>query len=209
VAAVALVVVGSGALVLDTASTALLQRLLAGRHVWLLDLHLPELVIALVLYLATGPAGTWRLPSRYDVSRRFSVGTPLVWLGVGIGSTALVMAVRGPGAWSKGVGLCVTHLLGQELLFRGAIYQLAERVWPARRDEPDGIAFWAVLASALLWGLAQLQYFGFAFSGPLAWQVVRALVFGLLMACARPYFRSLWPGAAFQAINNGLFVLRG
>jgi hypothetical protein len=208
VAAVLLVVVAGGALVLDTASTALLRRLLAGRHGWLLDLHLPELVAGLALYFATGPAGTWRLPSKGMTPRQAWL-VPVVWVGVWIVATGIVVAVAGRGAWSKAAGLVVTHVVGQELLFRGAVYQLAERVWPAKVDDPDGIAGWAVLFSGLLYGLAQLQYGGFAVTGPIVWMAVRAFLLGSIMAFARPYFRSLWPGATFHAISNGLYVLRG
>ena len=207
-AAVALVVVAGAVLVLDTASTALLRRLLAGRHGWLLDLHLPELVAGVALYLATGPAGTWRLPARGMTPRQAWL-VPVVWLGVWVVATGLVVAVAGRGAWSRATGLVVTHVLGQELLFRGAVYQLAERVWPAPVSDPDGMSGWAVLLSGLLYGLAQLQYGGFTVTGPIVWMAVRALVLGSIMAFARPYFRSLWPGTTFHAISNGLSVLRG
>jgi hypothetical protein len=207
-AAAALIVVAGAVLVLDTGSTALLRRLLAGRHGWLLDLHLPELVAGVALYLATGAAGTWRLPSKGMTPRQAWL-VPVVWLGVVVVAGGIAVVAAGWGVWSKAVGLLVTHILGQELLFRGAVYQLAARVWPPRIDDPDGLAGWAVLLSGLLWGLAQFQYGSFAVTGPIVWMAVRAFLLGSIMAFARPYFRSLWPGATFHAISNGLSVLRG
>jgi membrane protease YdiL (CAAX protease family) len=199
----ALAVLGFVGLILDTAAHLAVTGL--GLPEWVDRLYLVPLAIAVTLYLVTGPAGSWRLPERDFATTRGRVIMILIW----IGATALVVVVAGRGNTLGAIGMMTTHLIAQELYFRGAVVQLGMKLWPAAASDRDPLYGPAVLVSALVFGAAQLQYNDFALTKPVIFQVLRAFVLGLFMAASRSYFRSLWPAATFHVINNFLGGYRG
>ncbi len=203
--AASVVAIGAGALVSDTACAQAVALL--GLPSWVERLYLLPLALGLALYLVVGPAGTFRLP-REDFTRRAKVVMLLIWAGAAALASAMFGAVYGRGALLDAAGLMVTHVIAQELLFRGALLGLAMRLWPAAAGEKDALHGEALLLSALVFGAAQLQYHGFALTKPALIQAARAAGIGLLIAVGRLKWRSLWPGATFHAINNFLFLAR-
>jgi membrane protease YdiL (CAAX protease family) len=203
--AVAVVALGTGALVSDTACAHVVAVLALPS--WVERLYLLPLALGLALYFAVGTDGTWRMPSK-DFTRRAKVVMILIWIGAAALVSAFHVGVYGRGVLLDAVGLMVTHVVAQELLFRGALVGLAMRLWPAAPGEKDPLYGKALLLSAIVFGAAQLQYHGFELTKPALIQAARATVIGLLLATARLMWRSLWPGATFHAINNFLFLAR-
>jgi hypothetical protein len=202
----ALVAAGWLGLFLDSAAHLAVTGI--GLPGWVDRLYLVPLAVAATLYAITGPAGSWRLPER-DFTTRSRVVMILIWLGAAAAACGLIALVRGRGAVLDGVALMTTHLIAQELYFRGALIQLGMRLWPAAPADPAPVHGPALLVASLVFAAAQLQYSGFELAKPEIYQAVRAFFLGLLMGFCRFHFRSLWPSATFFAINNFLFALHG
>ena len=172
-------------------------------------LFLPSLLVSAVLYLATGPEGSFRLPVRSidgdrvaRANRAWMVGIPV---GVALLGTAIIVALRGRGSLTDAVGFLLTHPLAQVLLFQGALLQLA--AGPSLADARD-FPFRAMLVVAALQGVSQLEYVH-ALSWSAVGAVVRVFVLSLLFCSLRIQWGSLWPVLAGYAVNNGLVVYGG
>ncbi len=94
----------------------------------------------------------------------------------------------GSGGWAIVVSVIVAPVL-EELIFRGLILR-----WLSRRWRP----FWAVLVSALAFGLVHL---------PNLPQVVNATVMGVVLGYIYVLCRSVWPVIIIHAVNNALAYL--
>jgi hypothetical protein len=207
----ALVAVGAGSLVLDGVAARGVQAL----GIWdgYARLFLASLLVSLVLYLASGPGDSFRLPrwtlDGEAVRRRERIWMPAIWIGVALLGTCAMVGLGRPGSVVDAVGFLVTHPLAQVLLFQGALVQLAggssvAGTAPSRRDLPFG----PLLVVAALQGLSQLQYFA-SLSWSAGGQVLRGFFLGLLLCALRVYFGSLWPALALYAINGGLALYGG
>jgi membrane protease YdiL (CAAX protease family) len=105
------------------------------------------------------------------------------------------------------VDLMVTHLVAQELLFRGALVALAGRVWPSGGMDFGDVSGMTVLFTSLVFGFAQLQYNPTLYASAPWWQAFRAFVLGLVMVALRGGMRSIWASAAFHVFNNVIGAL--
>jgi membrane protease YdiL (CAAX protease family) len=202
----ALVAIGFAGLFLDSAAHLAVTGL--GLPSWVDRLYLVPLAVAAALYAVTGPGGSWRLPER-EFTTRSRVVMIVIWLGAAAATCGMVVLVNGRGAILDGIALMTTHLIAQELYFRGALIQVGMRLWPAAPSDRDPIYGPALLVASLVFAAAQLQYSGFELAKPVIYQALRAFFLGFLMAFSRVYFRSLWPSATFHAINNFLVGYRG
>ena len=94
-----------------------------------------------------------------------------------------------------------TGLLAEEFWFRGAIYSLAEQIWPNRRFG------WAVGLSALCYGLSHWQYHGFAFTAAAAVQIGYTFLLGLVLGLLRGQTRSVWTAVGLHLAVNLIATL--
>jgi len=94
------------------------------------------------------------------------------------------------------VGFLLLGPLQEELLFRGAIFELAERARIASG------ARGAILVSAVLFALHHLQLHGFVLNRASLIQVGFALPMGLVFGLFRAESGSLWPGLALHVATN-------
>ncbi len=95
----------------------------------------------------------------------------------------------GRGGWAIAMTVVAAPIL-EEIFFRGLLLEGLARRWPAR---------WAVLGSAVLFGLVHL---------PILPQVVNALVVAIVMGYIYLMTRSLIPVIIIHAINNGLAYMQ-
>ncbi len=140
------------------------------------------------------PATPWRIVTIATVSWLcgsilalfvFHVWTPLLPTWIDVGS------------------FLVTGLLGEELLFRGAVFALAERIFG-----PTGrLPLAAIGISAVTYGIQHLGYHGWHFSGAALTQVGYTTAFGVLLGLLRGWSGSLWVPAAVHFLNNLVTVI--
>jgi membrane protease YdiL (CAAX protease family) len=204
------IAVALASLVVDAGSDRFLAAVLGDRIAWVRTLHLVPLLFSAVLYVACGPGDSWK-PPREGVKRgwlaipiwaaMFGLVFAIHWfLRKDVSRTEVVIGV---------VDLMVTHLIAQELLFRGALVALANRLWPADSPADLGdVSFGTLAATSIVFALAQLQYQSSLAAAAPWWQVLRALVLGGFMCGLRGSLRSLWASALFHGFNNLMVGLR-
>jgi membrane protease YdiL (CAAX protease family) len=177
----------------------------------LVDDHVPgfvgpyrvaSLAVCCALNFAVG-AGALRLP-RGDVPWRMILAVAGLWT---LGTAVAVLGFKvwtptrdfhGAADW---VAFLFTGLVGEELLFRGAVFHLAAGVFhddSARRLGP------AVFASAVLFSVAHAQYHAFRVTGALAAQLLYTLPMGLVYGFVRKHTRSVWPAAGLHFACNAI-----
>jgi membrane protease YdiL (CAAX protease family) len=163
-------------------------------------IRVPSLVVCATLYALVARWGAAWTPS---VERwRAILWTSLAWL---LPTAFFVLVVR---VWVpplRGpvdvVAFLCTGLLAEELLFRGAIFRLADLSWQGAQGR-------AVVVSALLFGASHVQYHGFQVTRPALIQVAYTTALGLFLGRLRGLSNSLWPPAALHVANNLLTLLR-
>ena len=105
--------------------------------------------------------------------------------------------------WIDVTSFLLTGLLAEELLFRGAVFTLAERVVaPAGR-----LPLAAVAISAATFGIQHLGYHGWHFTSAALTQVAYTTAFGVLLGLLRSWSGTLWVPAAVHLLNNLVTVL--
>ena len=163
--------------------------------------RLPSLTVCAALYLASGPGRSWRLPRR-PPSWTPLVAPSLMWLAGAVVAVFLarVFVPRICGAVDT-IAFLGTGLLAEELLFRGAIYQLTARAWPARRWAP-------LVVSSLSYAVSHLQFHGFAATPAALTQIGYTFALGLVLGRLRVATASVWPGVLLHVLNNTLTVAR-
>ena len=176
---------------------------------WIGRFRVASLATCLGLYLTTGPGRSYRLPGR-DAQWRVVALIAAFWF---VPDLLMVYVARVPlpvlRAAPDFTAFLLTGLLAEELLFRGAIYQLAERALP-RTFVSAGvrIPLWPIVVSALLFSVAHLQYYGFAITGPALAQLSYTLIMGLMWAPLRFLTSSIWPAIAFHLVTNAIALPR-
>lgn len=100
--------------------------------------------------------------------------------------------------WIDVTSFLVTGLLAEELLFRGAVFSLAERVFA-----PTGrLPLAAIGISAAAFGIQHLGYHGWHFTAAALTQVFYTTAFGVLLGLLRAWSGTLWVPAAVHLLNN-------
>lgn len=177
---------------------------LPGRLVDLARIRVPSLLLCSVLAATVGPGRFWRRPQPGSLDRRawaLVVGYLAVAAAVYVGTDVWAPAIAG---WRGVVAFHATGLVAEELLFRGALYGLVRRVVPRRALGPLSVP---VVATAVLFAVAHLQYHGFRLTGPALSQVAYTLPMGLLFGWLRERTGSLWPPVGLHAATNVLRLL--
>lgn len=167
--------------------------------------QLPAVLAAVALCVLCDGGRSWRFPLRS--SRRLIVVLSAAWL------TVLAVATFGfdvgTSHWESlrldlVVGL-VMGVVAEELVFRGAVFQLAERVRPGREGS---LLSFPVLVSGGLFALGHLQYWQFDVGETFAARYY-TFALGLILGMTRGRSRSLWPPLAIHMVGNVLAVLAG
>jgi membrane protease YdiL (CAAX protease family) len=178
--------------------------LVAPSLAWIAWIRIPSLIVCALLFVLTNPGDAWRL-SRKGLS--WSVlRVALCWL-IPAAYAVLVARVWVPALprWIDVVAFLVTGLLAEELLFRGAIFNLANRILA---EKPRAAAWSSVLVSSVFFALQHLQYHGFQWTPAATVQVGYTFVMGVCFGVVRQRSESVWAAIAVHFINNLFVVLR-
>jgi membrane protease YdiL (CAAX protease family) len=161
--------------------------------------RVPSLLACAAMFFITNPADSYRLPQATSIT--FSVvALALLWL-LPAAYAVLVAKIWVPSLprWIDVVAFMLTGLLAEELLFRGAIFQMATRA----AGSHTALAAWAaVLVSAGFFALQHIQYHGFQLSPAAAVQISYTFVMGIVFGLLRHKTGSIWTPIAVHMINN-------
>lgn len=197
-----LLVVGASTLVLTTfvnSGAAHLLELLKPGSSWVGYTAGPSALVALLLYLAVQPERPLAMPGRstpWAKVLRLSGLWLAAWL---VGSFAYAVSQGQWSAYVSGtpllIGFLVLGPLGEELLFRGAVFELAQRSFPAS-------ALTSILLSTVLFSAHHLELHGFRITPFVLTQLAFTLPMGLVLARVRSLTGSIWPSLLLHILTN-------
>lgn len=107
--------------------------------------------------------------------------------------------------WVDYVAFMMTGLIGEEILFRGILFDLSIKVF----GEKTFLSFSApVFWSSILFGFQHLAYHGFALNTASMTQVTYILVMGIVFARIKENTGSLWAVIALHMVSNSFTLIR-
>jgi membrane protease YdiL (CAAX protease family) len=157
----------------------------------------------LAIYLAIRP----RRPLGWPISStpwRRVFRLSITWLALWLAAAGAVALARGywqayvAGSFTI-IGFVFLGPLGEEFLFRGALFELTERAYPASRLAP-------ILVSSFLFSAYHLQIHGFKVTPFVVVQLVFTLPMGVIFGMLRSWSGSLWPAFVLHVLTNLPFV---
>ena len=172
---------------------------------WLADLCLPSMLVSLALYLLIRPERPLARPvagTNWPRVRRTGGIWLLCWL------TASAATAFHAGHWihySQGLvdslAFVVFAPLGEELVFRGAVFELAARTWPAAGKARP------IIFSAVFFALHHFQMHHYQPTPAALSQVAFTFPMGLVFGYLRSESQSLWPAYGLHLLTNlpGIF----
>lgn len=165
----------------------------AGRPVLLLGLW--GLALAAALTLVLSPSSVWR-PALGSFTVAQLAGIAGAW-GVVVGGFGLVAEYVVEPTAEEVIGALAGWVLVEELLFRGALFDLIDRVVPPGRLD------WAVAGTTVLFAVSHLQYHAFDVSESAA-QVAWVVPTGLLFGYVRRRSGNIWPSVGLHSLANAV-----
>lgn len=168
--------------------------------VWVSLTCFSSFLACLAVYLGSRPARLFALPGPVtDWRRIFRLSS--LWMMIWLGASAL--AANHAGHWiayAHGASAIIAFLifgpLQEELLFRGAIFELTERAFPQAR------AFLPVLLSSIFFSLHHFELHGYRATSQALLQVGFTFPMGLVFGILRKESGSLWPALALHFLTN-------
>ncbi len=177
----------------------LIQYFLPGRLEWFPESCVASCLAAVFVYVLIRPLRPFQLPVSQTPWRsvlRLSMSWLLIWLAV---STTVALVRGGWFAYTHGVasimGFVVIAPFGEELLFRGTIYELTERAFPQR----SGVA---LAVSSIFFALHHFQLHAYRFDRAAVIQVCFTFIMGLIWGRLRGWSQSIWPGYVVHVLTN-------
>ena len=175
-------------------------RAVAPHLLFLAGLCIPSLLVCVLIYLSVHPARPFGPPHPHTPWSRLARLAGM-WLGAWLAGSAVAALVVGHWIrYATDVPALVCFVmvgpLQEELLYRGALFELAERGWPsAPRWSP-------IVATTVPFALQHLQFHGYRFSAAALFQVAFTVPMGLVFGRLRQASGSLWPGLAAHVLTN-------
>jgi len=177
-----------------------LQQLADSRLFWLAELCIPSLLVCLLLYWSVRPARPFAGPQPDTPWGRLArLGG--AWLLLWLAGSAIAAGVVGHWIqYTSGLYalLCFVLIgpLQEEFLYRGVLFELAERGWP----QTPG---WSpITASTVPFALQHFQFHGYQLSAAALLQVAFTIPMGVVFGRLRQDSGSLWPGLAVHVVTN-------
>lgn len=197
-----LIVLATASLFLTTLSNRLAAALLESVHFGIgkyAQTCIPSVIVAMAVYLAIRPAKPFGLPNAQTPWKRV-LRVSAIWI------SAWLACSLGYSLWKSSwdpyvvgiapvIGFLIFGPLGEELLFRGAIFELTERAFPGNEHLP-------VVLSTLLFSAHHLQLHGFSLTKMVLIQVAFTLPMGLVFGRLRKMSGSIWPGVMIHMLTN-------
>ena len=166
---------------------------------WVGQACIPSATLFCTLYLVTRPIAPFGLPSKatqWKYVWLISIGWLLAWL---CGSIVHAFLTGGWYAYTVGVAPLVGFLfigaLGEELFFRGAFFEVGERLFG-----PNSLV--TLLGSSVLFSLHHFQLHGYQLTEASLLQVAYTLPMGLVFGKLRLLTKSIWPGLLLHIVTN-------
>lgn len=172
---------------------------------WVAWVRIPSLVVCVALFVITNPTASYRLPLVETITFPV-VALVLFWL-LPAAYAVLVAKVWVPSLprWIDVVAFMLTGLLAEELLFRGAIFQMVLRC----AGSINPVLEWAaVLVSAGFFAVQHLQYHGFQLTPAAAIQLAYTFGMGVVFGLLREKTGSIWPPIVVHLITNSFTLWR-
>jgi membrane protease YdiL (CAAX protease family) len=195
----ALFVLAPASLVLTTtanraAGTWLLA--LAPGWAWIADACIPSTLVCLGAYLAIRPKRPFGRPlpeTPWPRLLRLGAIYLVVWLACcAIQAWRIGYWPAYTKGWASVLGFVLVAPIGEEMLFRGALYELVEREWPRA----------ALFVSTLFFSLHHFELHGFRATNAALSQVGFTFVMGWVFGRFRRESGSLWPGLGLHVLTN-------
>ncbi len=167
---------------------------------WLAATCIASLLVCALIYVSIRPARPFAMPRPVtDWRRVFRVSG--IWLAVWLSASAAVAAKAGYWtAYAHGAAALVAFLifgpLQEELLFRGAMFELVQRVFPSSR------AFLPILISSFFFSLHHFELHHYRATSAALLQVGFTLPMGIVFGTLRAESGSLWPALVLHFFTN-------
>lgn len=166
---------------------------------WLATAAIPSFVVIFCLYVILGDRHSFAWPRLDSQDKRSILRTSAIWLTLWLaGCTAFAVMTGHWIVYARGVPLVAAFLvfgpLGEELLFRGLIYERVQLVWPRSSLLPIAI-------SSLAFSLHHV-WLSTAPDGLALAQILFTLPMGIVLALLRQRSGSIWPGALLHFATN-------
>lgn len=195
---VSLLSLGLASLVDDSVYSLLAKH--APSLIWISHARFTSLLVCIVIYFLTH---TWvqRVTKPTHLRPRVALGIAVAWLCF---ATMFVFFTRKPGGivtlqdWGDYASILATGLWGEELLFRGVIFELSEATWADSKSQSR----WAIVISGLLASLTHLQYHGFKLEPNAVLQITLTLPGCLVYSVLRKYSGSIALPGIVHFLNN-------
>lgn len=197
----ALLIVFVVSLPLTAAANRLGGALLAQYDPSLEVLHytaIPSFLVIALLFVGFGSLDLLKLARPWNRGHG-AMRLSLAWIAAWLAGSLLLTVAQGHWPtyvhdWLSRIGFLFFGPIGEELLFRGIVYERARRVWP-------GLSTPAILISTAAFSLHHL-FLNTAPEGLLIPQLLFTLPMGMVFASLRARTGSLWPSVALHMLTN-------
>lgn len=182
-----------------------LFRMLPAPLSLLADLRITSLLLVSAIYFSLKEIYGFAALSKPRLSRRV-VFMVVSWLPL----TAYFVLIRKVWVprlptWIDITAFMLTGLIAEEILFRGILFNLAERVFGAR----SLFKFtYPVLITSLLFGLQHLSYHSFSLNSAALTQVAYTTAMGIVFGSIKEVSGRIWPAILFHMLNNSFTLMR-
>jgi membrane protease YdiL (CAAX protease family) len=166
---------------------------------WLANTCLASCLALFSLYILVRRTGPFRIPkpeTDWRSIRSLSLRWLMVWL---LGSVGAAVVKGGWYAsahgWSEIFAFLLFAPIGEEILFRGLVFELAEQALPSRPNAP-------ILLSTLFFSLHHFELHHFQATPAALLQVGFTLPMGFAFGYLRRQSGSLWPSLGLHMLTN-------
>ncbi len=171
---------------------------------WIASAAIPSCIVMLGLYVCLGSHTALRWPQFSPPNRRFIIKLSALWLSLWLSASVAVAFAMGywptyARGWPAILAFIVFGPIGEELLFRGMIFERARRLW-ANSARP------AIWISTIAFSLHHIQLHRLPLDGAALAQIGFTLPMGLVFAQLRERSGSLWPALLLHVTTNLPFI---
>lgn len=171
---------------------------------WIASAAIPSCIVILSLYSWLGSRTLLHWPQFSPPNRRFIISLSALWLGLWLSASVAVALAMGywptyARGWPAIMAFIAFGPIGEELLFRGMIFERARRLW-ANSARP------AIWISTIAFSLHHIQLHQHPLDGAALAQIGFTLPMGLVFAQLRERSGSLWPGLLLHVTTNLPFI---
>ena len=167
---------------------------------WLAETCTASFVVCVVIYLSIRPARPFGLP-RSDTNWSRILRVSAIWMAIWLSASAVAAVHMGhwiayPSGAAAISGFVIFGPMQEELLFRGAIFELAQRVFPG------GHAVIPIVVSSVFFSLHHFELHHYQATDAALQQVVFTFPMRLVFGALRSESGSLWPGLVVHFFTN-------